>query len=191
MTEPQDLPGRYGRVVMAIDRVLAAIECTAVVGGGWAVWRHGFVGRVTQDIDVVLPSSRVDEFLKVAAVSGFQVLASQPESWPKVQHSETGIHVDILPEGERPGFAPGFAPTAIPHPDRLGASGNRLRYSNLSGLIELKIAAGRLKDKADVVELLRANRDRIELVRQHLSTVHERYVAELDVLLNEADQREP
>jgi hypothetical protein len=27
MFEPQDLPGRYGRVVKAVDHVLAALDC--------------------------------------------------------------------------------------------------------------------------------------------------------------------
>jgi hypothetical protein len=36
MLEPQDLPGRYGRVVKALDQVLTACDCEAVVGGGWA-----------------------------------------------------------------------------------------------------------------------------------------------------------
>ena len=44
MIEPQDLPGQYGRVVRALDRVLAACDCEAVVGGGWAMWRHGYLG---------------------------------------------------------------------------------------------------------------------------------------------------
>lgn len=75
MLEPQDLPGRYGRVIQALDRVLHAIGCEAVVAGGWAVWRHGYVGRVTQDVDIVVPADKVDEFLRVASVSGFEVLS--------------------------------------------------------------------------------------------------------------------
>jgi hypothetical protein len=103
MLEPQDLPGRYGRVVRALDRVLNACNCEAVVGGGWAVWRHGFVGRVTQDVDIALPKASVDDFLQAASVSGFEMI-SQPEGrWPKMRHRETGIEVDILPEGGRPG----------------------------------------------------------------------------------------
>src|SRR4051812_8588944 len=74
MLEPQDLPGRYGRVVQALDQVLRACDCEAAVGGGWAVWRHGYIGRVTQDIDVAVPSDKLDDFLKTAAVSGFEVL---------------------------------------------------------------------------------------------------------------------
>lgn len=34
MFEPQDLPGRYGRVVKAIDRLLQSLQCEAVLGGG-------------------------------------------------------------------------------------------------------------------------------------------------------------
>jgi hypothetical protein len=54
MFDPQDLPGRYGRVIGAIDRVLGAIDCEAVVGGGLATRirqpryttrRHCFTGR--------------------------------------------------------------------------------------------------------------------------------------------------
>jgi hypothetical protein len=66
MLEPQDLPGRYGRVVTALDQVLHACDCEAVVGCGWAVWRHGYIGRVTQDIDIAVPSDRIDDFLQTA-----------------------------------------------------------------------------------------------------------------------------
>jgi hypothetical protein len=103
MLEPQDLPGRYGCVVKAIDAVLHAIQCEAVMAGGWAVRRHGFFARMTQDIDIVLPANRIDEFLRVASLSGFTVLSAVPGRWRKVQHKDTLIQVDILPEGGRPG----------------------------------------------------------------------------------------
>jgi hypothetical protein len=47
MFTPQDLPGRYGRVVKAIDHLLEALKCEAVVAGGWAVWHHGYFARMT------------------------------------------------------------------------------------------------------------------------------------------------
>ena len=50
-------------------------------------------------------AARVDEFLHVAGVSGFDVLPRQPGRWPKLVHKETGVRVDILPEGARPGTA--------------------------------------------------------------------------------------
>jgi hypothetical protein len=60
MFNPQDLPGRYGRVVKAVDHLLSVLNCQAVLGADWAVWHHGFIGRVTQDLDIVLPAQRID-----------------------------------------------------------------------------------------------------------------------------------
>ncbi len=105
MLDPQDLPGRYGRVVRALDRLLEATGCEAVVAGGWAVWRHGFLGRVTQDVDIVVPAARIEEFLRVAPLGGFDVLPTPAGLWPKLLHEESGINVDLLPEGATPGTA--------------------------------------------------------------------------------------
>jgi len=187
MLEPQDLPRRYGRVVKALDHVLQACHCEAVVGGGWAVWRHGYLGRVTQDIDIVLPSDRIDDFLQTASVSGFEVLVQPEGRWPKLTHGETNIDVDILPEGGRPGTPSNLAPTTIPHPKTMGASACGLTYATLTSLIELKLAAGRLRDHADVVELLRENPSRLEELRKHLEGVHPDYLERLQSLLEQID----
>jgi hypothetical protein len=188
MLEPQELPGRYGRVVRALDHVLAACDCESVVGGGWAVWRHGYVGRVTQDIDIVLPSAQVEEFLKVASVSGFENLAPPEGRWPKLRHLETGIEVDILPEGGRPGTRARPALTTISHPKAMGAIRGMLKYISLPSLVELKLAAGRLRDEADVVELARETRGQLDEVRQHLRQVHAKYADRFEELLDQIDE---
>jgi hypothetical protein len=188
MLEPQDLPGRYGRVIRALDQVLRACDCEAVVGGGWAVWRHGYVGRVTQDVDIVLPKDRVDDFVQAASVTGFELLTQRPDRWPKIQHRETGIEVDILPEGGRPGTASRPAPTTIPHPKSMGATRGTLKFSSLVSLIELKLAAGRLRDEADVVELARENRESLTDVRRHLQQVHAQYASRFDELVKQLDE---
>jgi len=182
------LPRRYGRVVKALDHVLCACDCESVVGGGWAVWRHGYVGRVTQDIDIALPSDRIEDFLRTAAVSGFEVLVQPEEHWPKLRHRESGIEVDVLPEGGRPGTASRPAPTTIPHPKSMGAVRGTLRYISLPSLIELKLAAGRLRDEADVLELARENRDRLDDVRRHLAAVHPQYSSRFEELLGQLDE---
>jgi hypothetical protein len=190
MLEPQDLPGRYGRVIKAVDRVLHLVGSQAVLGGGWAVWRHGFIGRVTQDVDVVLPADRVEEFLRIASLSGFEVLPRRVGRWPKVMHKDTSVQVDILPEGERPGTASRPAPTPLPHPSAIGASGPRLRYITLPALIQLKLAAGRARDDADVVELIRANPAEADAIRSHLATIHPDYVAAFDRLVQRAREQQ-
>lgn len=187
MLEPQDLPGRYGCVVKALDQVLAACDCEAVVGGGWAVWRHGYVGRVTQDIDIVLPSDRIDEVLQAASVSGFDVVLAEAGRWPKLRHRETGIDVDVLPEGGRPGTASRPSPTTIPHPATMGAVRGSLKYMSLSALVELKLAAGRLRDDADVLELVRENRGCLDELRDHLAGVHAQQLSRIDEILMRLD----
>jgi hypothetical protein len=188
MVDPQDLPGRYGRVVQALDRVLKACDCEAVVGGGWAVWRHGYVGRVTQDIDIALPKDQVDDFLQAAAVSGFEVLTQPAGHWPKLRHRDTGIDVDVLPEGGRPGTADRPAPTTISHPSAMGGVRGILKYMSLASLIELKLAAGRLRDEADIIEIARENRDSLAEIKQHLSAVHPVYAARFQELLQQIDE---
>jgi hypothetical protein len=189
MLEPQDLPGRYGRVIKAVDHLLQAVGCQAVLCGGWAVWRHGYLGRVTQDVDIVLAAGQIDDFLRAASVSGFDVLPQPAGRWPKLIHKETGVKVDILPEGERPGTPTKPAPTTLPHPSALGAAGSMLRYIHLRALIELKLAAGRGRDESDVIELVRANPGQVDVVRQHLGSVHADYVVEFDRLVQRAREQ--
>ena len=55
--------------------------------------------------------------------------------------------------------------------------------------MELKLAAGRARDESDVVELLRANMDRVDEVRAHLTTVNERYVTRFGDLLARAREQ--
>lgn len=189
MLDPQDLPGRFGRAIRAVDHLLQAMDCPAVVADGWAVWRHGYVGRVTEDVDIVLPADRIDEFLNAAAFGGFELLPIRPGNWPKVRHKESDIKVDVLPEGATPGTASRLAPTTIPHPDRLGGEGCTLKYISLPRLIELKLAASRARDESDVVELIRVNTDRVADIREHLASVHPRYVSQFDILAAKAAEQ--
>ncbi len=186
MFEPQDLPGRYGRAVRDIDRVMHSLGCGAVIGGGWAVWRHGYIGRVTQDIDIVLPADRIEEFLRGALLAGFEDIPVGTGRWPRLWHKETNIQVDILPEGGRPGTAAHPAPTIIPHPARMGATGIGLRYVTLPFLVELKLAAGRARDESDIIELVRVNPDQVDEIRAHLRAAHQQYATAFDRLVARA-----
>jgi hypothetical protein len=190
MLQPQDLPGRYGRVVRAIDRLLEVMECESVLAGDWAVWRHGYSARVTQDLDIVLPADRIEEFVRVASVSGFETLEQPEGRCPKLLHKQTDVTIDILPEGARPGTTAKPAPTTIPHPSLLGAGGSKLTYMDLTALIQLKLAAGRVRDESDVVEVMRENMDKVDAVRKHLSAAHADYVRAFDRLIERAREQE-
>ena len=159
-----------------------------ILVGGTAANVHGSA-RLTQDVDIVLPADRLDDFLSVAAVSGFDLMTTSPGRWPKLLHKETNVQVDILPEGERPGTTSRPAPTTIRHPTAMGVAGHTLRYLSLPCLIELKLAAGRPRDEADVTELVRVNEDQVAAIRQHLAGIHADYVAAFDRLAQRAHEQ--
>ena len=55
-------------------------------------------------------------------------------------------------------------------------------------LIELKLAAGRAQDHADVIKLIQANPEQIDKIRGHFVGVHAVYVADFDRLVQQAHQ---
>ena len=74
------------------------------------------------------------------------------------------------------------APTTIPHPAKMGAKSGKLQYLSLPFLIELKVAAGRVRDEDNVVELIRANPQDSGPIRQHFQTVHSDYFCAFEQL---------
>jgi len=190
---PRDLPGRYGRVIRDLERLFAATETLAVVAGGWAVWRHGFAGRVTEDVDVVVPQDKLPELNAVAGVCGFEVLGIAParsDRWPKLVHRETGIDVDLLPEAGIPGTHARPALVAIQHPCQYAATPGQLLFVPLTGLIELKLGAARAKDIADIIELIHQNPLELAKVADYLEKLEPRYAARFQELIQTAaDER--
>jgi hypothetical protein len=71
----------------------------------------------------------------------------------------------------------------------MGAVKARLTYVSLPSLIELKLAAARPRDIADVVELMRQNDQQIPLIRKHLLLVHAPYAATFDELIEQAREQ--
>ena len=167
---PNELPGRYGCVVRDFERLLNAIHAKATVAGGWAVWHYGYVGRVTQDVDIVIPADCEGGFLRIAPVCGFDVVNVRSGIWPNLIHRETKIDVDLMPEAGIPGTSAKPAPIAIRHPDQYGAVDDELVYITLAGLFELKLGAHRAKDIADLIELIKVNLAEMPQVRNPSSS---------------------
>jgi len=185
---PRDLPGRYGRVIADLERLFVATGTLAVVAGGWAVWRHGFAGRVTEDVDVVVPEDKLAELKTVAPMSGFDVLANPPGRWPKLVHRETSIEVDLLPEKGIPGTPARPAPIAIQHPREYAAKRDTLQFIPLTNLIELKLGAGRAKDVADIIELIKQHPGELETIKHHLSALSPVYFTRFEELIQQANE---
>lgn len=112
--------------------------------GGIAVVHHGYE-RSTRDLDVLIPADVDIDPLLVA--HGFV-----RESRTRLRHVASGVPIDLLIAGDpcpRPGQP------AFPSPSDVAASPRDEGVIGLAGLVILKLRAGRLQDKADVVALLK------------------------------------
>ena len=137
-------------------RVLEEEQIPYAIAGAMALNEYGY-RRVTTDVDVLLTKAGLAK-LK-ARVLGRGYLEKFPGS-KGLKDTENGVNIDILVAGDYPGDGQP-KPVAFPDPERVALRGERGAFLPLPTLIELKLASGmtaphRLKDLADVLELVRA-----------------------------------
>jgi hypothetical protein len=126
------------------------------VVGGMAVATHGYA-RTTVDVDVLV---RPDDLPRLhGALDGLGYRPPFAGS-RDLRDTETGVRIEFLIAGEFPGDGRP-KPVAFPDPASTGVDIEGIRFLALERLIELKLASGlshpgRLKDLADVQELIRA-----------------------------------
>jgi len=132
---------------------LARHETPHVVVGGLAVQEHGYF-RVTVDCDIVVPDVRDAVELLTAGLSGpFNRIPGCEDS---VKDKRNGVVINLLPAGGVLKFG-----CKVPFPIPLEVW-DEPRFVPLEKLISLKLDSWsntpnrRLKDKADVVELINA-----------------------------------
>jgi hypothetical protein len=125
------------------------------VAGGLALNAHGY-RRLTVDIDLLVTR----EGLKAIHVHLERLGCVSPSAdSKKLRDTEHGVRIDFLVTGGYPGDGKP-KPVAFPDPAVVAVERNGINYLSLPCLIELKLASGitnrgRLKDLADVVELLK------------------------------------
>lgn len=122
------------------------------VVGGMAVYAHRY-RRTTDDVDVLLTPEGLAEFRRLFVPNDY-------DAWPKRNRRFTDrtskVRVDCLVTGHFPGSGkPG--PIVYPNPEQVQAVIEKVQVVNLATLVELKLAARRYQDFADVVNLIRFN----------------------------------
>ena len=136
------------RVATEFDRANIAY----VIVGGMAVNAHRH-SRTTRDVDFLVSASGIAAFRQLAKTAGFEPVAGRSR---RFVDRTTGIHFDFLVTGLFPGSgAPG--PIAYPDPATVAQNIDDLQIVDLPTLVQLKLAARRHQDFADVVNLIRAN----------------------------------
>jgi hypothetical protein len=136
--------------------LLDADEIPYAIIGALALNEYGY-RRVTVDVDVLLTRAGLDTFKAKWLGRGYV------EKFPGsrgMRDAENGVAIDVVLAGDFPGDGKP-KPVSFPDPAVAAIRGQRVALVPLPVLIQLKLASGmsaphRLRDLADVLELVRA-----------------------------------
>ncbi len=125
------------------------------VVGGMALFRHG-LRRFTEDVDLLV--RKADLKLIHAKLVGLGYRPPFTNS-KQLRDTELGVRIEFLTTGDYPGDGKP-KPVSFPDPQAATFQADGISYINLPTLVELKLASGmtnlgRLKDLADVLELVK------------------------------------
>jgi hypothetical protein len=143
------------KTLRKIAKRLDELGIPYAVAGGMAMFYHGY-RRFTEDVDVLVTREGLDEIHRKLEGLGYV----PPFKGSKhLRDAELGVRVEFLVSGGYPGDG-NPKPVAFPDPQATSVVIDGIRFLNLPKLVELKLASGmtnmgRLKDLADVQELIR------------------------------------
>lgn len=146
------------------------------VADGMALVAHGY-DRTTVDIDVLVRPEGLEQVHQQLVGLGYR--PAFEGSRKQLRDVERGVRIEFLVSGEFPGDGRP-KPVAFPDPATCAIEAGGVRYVDLKTLLELKLASGltnpgRLKDLADVQELIRARSLTLELSDELHPYVREKY----------------
>jgi hypothetical protein len=171
-----------GRVWDTLRRIVTELERLGVdyaVAGGIALQHHGIL-RSTQDVDLLIGSPAGLERVHQALVGrGYQ--RKSPTS-RHLRDEITRVRIKFLVAGDYPGDGKP-KPVRFPEPSVASERGEEgIRFLTLRDLIELKLASARsapqrIKDRADVLELIHAHGLSASFVQRLDPYVRDEFVA--------------
>ncbi|MBI4703900.1 MAG: hypothetical protein HY744_22555 [Deltaproteobacteria bacterium] len=177
----------------AVRKLVAILEAEGVpyaIIGALALNEYG-LRRVTVDVDVLMREDDLLEFKRRHLGQGY---AERVAGTGKLVDTELGVHVDVLSAGRFPGDDKP-KPIAFPDPTTTAIRGAPFALLPLPRFIEIKLASGmvaphRLKDLADVQELIRSARLPAELADELDPWVRGKFV-ELWDAVHRAEAEDP
>ncbi|MBI2302038.1 MAG: nucleotidyltransferase family protein [Armatimonadetes bacterium] len=151
------LRGR-GTVHEALRRIttrLTELGIPYAVVGGLALFQHGY-RRFTEDIDLLVTEDGLRRAHAALRGRGYR---PRHEGARALRDTLSGVAIEFLVAGQFPGDGRP-QPVAFPDPAECSTVVDGVAYLNLDQLVELKLAsglssAGRIRDLADALELIR------------------------------------
>jgi hypothetical protein len=127
-------------------------DITYAIIGGMALAAYHF-RRATEDVDILLARAGFEEFKRLFVPKNY---APVPGRGRRFVDRANKVTLDILLTGLYPGSGkPG--PIAFPDPADVSRTVEKYQVLNLDTFVQLKLAARRHQDFADVVNLIRHN----------------------------------
>lgn len=150
--------GRVHGALREITRRLDELGIPYAVAGGMALFLHDY-RRFTEDVDLLVTADGLRTIHE--RLEGLGYVAPFPGS-KNLRDAARGVKIEFLVTGRFPGDGKP-KPVAFPDPATVAVEIGGIQVLGLPALIELKLASGmtapnRLKDLADVQELIRVLR---------------------------------
>lgn len=140
------------KTLRRLAQKLERANITYAVVGGMAVGAHKYK-RTTNDVDILLTREGYKQFCKLFVPKAYDRVPNRPHRFLDRRQQRT---IDILITGDFPGSGrPG--PVSYPDPSQVNQEIADTWVVNLPTLIQLKLAARRHQDFADVVNLIQFN----------------------------------
>ncbi len=156
------------KTLYKISQRLAEHGISYAVVGGMAMFFHGY-RRFTEDVDILVTRAGLDEIhAKLEGLGYVPPFAGSKQ----LRDAESGVRIEFLIAGEYPGDGKP-KPIDFPSPAEVSTNIDGISFIKLPRLLELKLAsgmtgAGRLKDLADVQELIKT----LNLPREMAESLH-------------------
>jgi hypothetical protein len=164
------------KALLKITKRLTELGIPYAVVGGMAMFFHGY-RRFTEDVDILVTREGLREIH--AKLEGLGYVPRFKGS-KHLRDAEYGVRIEFLVEGDYPGDGKP-KPIAFPNPTKASAEIDGISFLQLGNLLDLKLAsgmtgAGRLKDLADVQELIKTLNLSRELADQLHPFVRDKYL---------------
>ncbi|HET6584132.1 MAG TPA: hypothetical protein VFG69_11800 [Nannocystaceae bacterium] len=163
------------RALEKLSRALEGEGIAYAIIGAMALNEYGY-RRVTVDVDVLLTADGLAAFKARWLGRGYVEKFAGSRG---LRDTENGVGIDVVLAGDYPGDGKP-KPVVFPDPAAAAVRGRRVALLPLRTLVELKLASGlsaphRLKDLADVLELVRVAHPPRELADDLDASVRAKY----------------
>jgi|RhiMethySRZTD1v2_1073278.scaffolds.fasta_scaffold05075_18 hypothetical protein len=151
--------GILNKTLARLSKDLEAHGIDYAVIDAAALLAHGYQ-RLTEDIDLLMTPAGLQKFHDELVGLGYA--PSFPGARKRIRSTVDGVSIEVMTTGEYPGDGKP-KPVSMPEPKESSVKIEGINFLTLEKLIELKLASGisaghRLKDLADVQELIKIRR---------------------------------